>query len=316
MAWIVKSSGEWYNFHMEEYLKRCRLCPRECGADRANGEKGMCGAGGGVKVARAALHFWEEPCISGEKGSGTVFFSCCPLHCVYCQNAQISSGAAGKEITTERLAEIFLELQEQGAHNVNLVTPTQYALQIISAAKLARRAGLRIPFVYNCGGYESVWALKMLEETVDVYLTDFKYMGSEPAKKYSHAQDYAGYAKTALAEMVRQAGRAVFGANGILQKGVIVRHLMLPGQLRDSKAIVEYLYRAYGDDIYISLMNQYTPMPGVPEELRHKVKNEEYEELIDFAVDLGIENGFVQEGNTADESFIPPFDLTGVELHN
>lgn len=295
-------------------MKHCRLCPHACGADRTAGQKGSCGAGAELKVARAALHFWEEPCISGETGSGTVFFSHCPLHCVYCQNAEISNGQAGAEITIERLAQIFLELQEQGAANINLVTPTHYVPPIIEALKMAKETGLKIPVVYNCGGYESVHALRLLEGHVDVWLTDFKYMDGARAQTYSHAENYPRAAKLALREMVRQAGEAVFEEKGMMQRGVIVRHLLLPDALEDAKAVVRYLFETYGDKIYLSLMNQYTPVQQerLPRELLRRVSDAEYDEWVDYAIMLGLNNGFVQEGNTAEESFIPPFDLTGV----
>jgi len=298
---------------MKEY-ENCRLCPRECGADRAAGEKGACGADSRLVVARAALHFWEEPCISGEAGSGTVFFSHCPLRCVYCQNAEISGGQAGAGITPDRLAEIFMELQAQGAANVNLVTPTHYVPHIAEALRTAKDGGLHIPVVYNCGGYESVRALRLLEGLVDVWLTDFKYMDGGLAGRYSHAENYPDAAKDALAEMARQTGGAVFDDRGIMRRGIIVRHLLLPGALEDSKAVVGYLFKTYGDQIFLSLMNQYTPVHAerLPRELRRKVTDGEYEELVGYAVDLGVDNGFIQEGGTAEESFIPPFDLTGV----
>ena len=299
---------------MEELLRRCMLCPRKCGANRAEGEKGMCGAGADLKVARAALHFWEEPCISGENGSGTVFFSYCPLHCVYCQNAAISSGQAGAEITMQRLADIFMELQEKGAHNINLVTPTHYTPHIAAALRIAKEGGLHIPVVHNGSGYETADTLEMLRGLVDIYLTDFKYMDVKTAQEYSHAQDYTHVVKEALREMVRQAGTAVFDKQGMMQKGVIVRHLLLPGHAEEAKTIVKYLYDTYGDTVYLSLMSQYTPVrrSGLPIELRCNVTEEEYGELVRYALRLGVERGFLQEGTAADESFIPPFDLTGV----
>ncbi len=300
---------------MLEALSCCTLCPRECGANRLAGEAGACGAvGETVKVARAALHYWEEPCISGSEGSGAVFFSYCPLKCVYCQNQAISRGGAGKEITVTRLADIFLELQGKKAHNINLVTPTHYVPQIAEALRAARKNGLAIPVVCNCGGYEKPETLRMLEGLVDVYLPDFKYLSPKAAGKYSAAPDYPERAKEALAEMVRQAGEPVFDVHGILQKGVIVRHLLLPGQLEDSKAIVRYLYETYGNRIYLSLMNQFTPLENVADwpELNRTISMEEYDEVINFAVDLGVENGFIQEGGTADESFIPAFSCEGV----
>lgn len=303
-----------YNSFMEPLLKRCRLCPHACGADRTAGETGICGADARLKVARAALHFWEEPCISGTVGSGTVFFSYCPLHCVYCQNAEISGGQAGAEVSTGRLADIFLELQGQGAANINLVTPTHYIPHIIEALARATERGLALPIVYNCSGYEGVEALRRLDGLVDIYLTDFKYMDVSLARRYSRAADYPLAAKRALREMVRQAGEAEFDGKGLMRRGVIVRHLLLPGCLEDSRAVVRYLYETYGNKIWLSLMSQYTPVckERLPEELRRHVRTEEYDALVDFAVGLGIENGFLQEGEAAGESFIPPFDLTGV----
>ena len=226
----------------------CSLCPRMCMADREI-TTGYCGVKNTLRVARAALHFWEEPCISGEEGSGAVFFTGCNLRCVFCQNYQIARAAQGKEITIERLAEIFLELQEQKANNINLVTAPHYVPQVILALKSAKKNGLNLPVVYNCGGYESVETLKMLEGLVDIYLPDFKYVDSERAKRYSRAENYPEVAKAALAEMVRQQSEAKFDERGMMKKGVIVRHLMLPGGIKDSKAVVKYLYETYGDQI-------------------------------------------------------------------
>lgn len=297
--------------------KVCTLCPRNCGVDRKNGEKGICGQTAEVKVARAALHFWEEPCISGASGSGTVFFSGCSLHCVFCQNEPIANGAVGKEITIERLAEIFLELQGQGANNINLVTPGHFIPQIREALILAKKQGLLLPIVYNTSSYETVEALKSLDGLVDIYLPDFKYMSSELSEKYSHAADYAEAAKAAIAEMVRQTGTPVFyeaGKEELMKKGTIVRHLTLPGCMDDSKEILRYLYTTYENQIYISIMNQFTPLENVSAfpELNRRITEDEYEELIDYAIDLGIEQGFIQEGETAEESFIPEFDCAGV----
>ena len=291
----------------------CRLCPRACGVNRVKGERGFCGMGTQPVVARAALHFWEEPCISGKNGSGTVFFSGCNLRCVFCQNQEISRGKAGKEISTDRLSEIFLELQEKGAHNINLVTGVLFIPSIVISLKQAKTKGLQIPVVYNCGGYESVEALRLLEGLIDIYLPDFKYWTSDVAEHYSHAKDYPDRAKEALKEMVRQVGEPVFSPDGILQKGIVVRHLLLPGQRKEAEAILDYLYKTYGDDIYISIMNQYTPMAqSIDKNLKRKVTTYEYDKTINFALNLGVKNGFMQEGNTASESFIPPFDLEGV----
>ena len=265
-------------------------------------------------VARAALHMWEEPCISGEQGSGTVFFSGCSLGCVYCQNREIARAKAGKEITIKRLSEIFLELQEQNANNINLVTAGHFLPQVIAALKASKAMGLRIPVVYNTSGYEKADAIKMLEGLIDVYLPDMKYVSPELSSKYSSAGDYFIVASDALAEMVRQVGDSVFDERGIMQKGVIVRHLLLPGCVQDSKRVIKRLYETYGDRIYISIMNQYTPLPYVMpySEIYRKVTQKEYDELVDFAIDLGVKNGFLQEGEAASESFIPQFDLRGV----
>ena len=292
---------------------QCSLCPRMCRTDREN-TTGYCGVKNTLRVARAALHFWEEPSISGEEGRGAVFFTGCNLRCVFCQNYQIARADQGKEITVERLTEIFLELQEQKANNINLVTATHYVPQVVQALEQAKMQGLNLPVVYNCGGYECVETLKMLEGFVDIYLPDFKYLDTERAKRYSKAGNYPEAAKEALAEMVRQQPEAVFDERGMMQKGVIVRHLMLPGGIKDSKAVVKYLYETYGNQIYISLMNQYTPLPHVEEfpEINRKLKKFEYDRLVDYAISLGVEQGFIQEGETAEESFIPAFTNEGV----
>ncbi len=292
----------------------CMLCPRRCKADRTR-KQGLCGTGMGIRVARAALHMWEEPCISGEEGSGAVFFAGCSLGCVYCQNREIAAGLAGKEISEERLTEIYLELQGKGANNINLVTAGHYLPYIISSVGRARERGLNIPIVYNTGGYEEADALKLLEGTVNIYLPDLKYLSPELAARYSHAPDYPEIACAALEEMVRQAGEPEFDDRGMMTKGVIVRHLVLPGQVRESKKVIRYLYETYKDRIYLSIMNQYTPMPGIEEaypELGRTVTAREYDEVVDYAIELGVENGFIQEGETAKESFIPPFDTEGV----
>lgn len=295
----------------------CNLCPRECNVNRTKGEKGFCGVAGiGIKGARAALHMWEEPCISGENGSGTVFFSGCPLRCVYCQNYQIANGSIGSTISKERLAEIFLELQQKNAENINLVTPTHYTPEIIWAVKEARKKGLILPIVYNCSGYEKVETLKMLDGIVDIYLTDFKYMDKFAAKRYSRAEDYPDIAKAALEEMVRQCGEAIFDERDMMKRGVIVRHLLLPEQVQNAKDVVQYVYETYGDRVFLSLMNQYTPLPQVEAfpEINRCVTEEEYDELVDFAIEIGVENGFIQEGETAKESFIPAFDEEGWQI--
>ena len=295
-------------------LKDCNLCPRECHVDRTAGKRGYCKATDELVVARAALHMWEEPCISGEEGSGAVFFSGCALGCVYCQNSNIAKGLAGRIISIERLADIFLELQDKGANNINLVTPSHYVPHIIEALSISHKKGLILPIVYNCSGYEKVETLRLLEGYIDIYLPDFKYMSAEPAEKYSKCKNYFAIAAEAIEEMVRQVKEASFDARGMMKKGVIVRHLTLPGYLEDSKEIIKYLYETYGDRIFISIMNQYTPITNnmVYPELNRRITEEEYDELIDYAIEIGVGNGFKQEGDTALESFIPEFNGEGV----
>ena len=299
---------------MNNFSEKCALCPRLCKVDRAAGQKGFCGGGNLVKVARASLHFWEEPCISGESGSGTVFFSGCTMRCVFCQNKEISRGDAGKEITVERLAEIYMELAEKGANNINLVTPMHYAPQITAALDAARNRGLSLPTVWNTGGWERCESVAAVRDYADIWLTDFKYFDSSLGEIFSKAPDYFSVAAAALEQMVKQTGEPVFDENGIMKRGVIVRHLMLPGHLDDTKNVLRFLHENYGDSIWISIMNQYTPLCSDERfpELSRTVSDEEYNEAIDFACDIGIENAFVQEGGTVGESFIPPFDLSGV----
>ncbi len=272
-------------------------------------------------LARAALHFYEEPSISGTAGSGAVFFSGCNLKCVFCQNESISRGAFGKEVSKERLAEIFLNLQSQDANNINLVTPSHYVPFIKESLILAKEQGLLIPIVYNTSAYESVETLKMLDGLIDIYLPDFKYMDDSLAVKYSNAPGYSDIAKAAIKEMFRQVGENRFDENGLMKRGVIVRHLLLPLGVNNAKQVVSYLHETYGDSIYISLMNQYTPMdtPALKKagekypELLRKVTKREYERLLDHVLSLDIKNAYFQEGDTASESFIPEFDYTGVE---
>lgn len=297
-----------------ELLESCKLCPRSCGVNRLKDKVGYCGAGKNIRVARAALHYWEEPCISGSIGSGTVFFSYCTLKCVFCQNYNISQCSYGKEITIDRLAEIFLELQEKGALNINLVTPTHYVPQIVEALKIAKGRGLKLPIIYNSSGYEKVETIKLLKGYIDVYLPDMKYFDNKYSIKYSKAKDYFLYAKEAIDEMINQVGEVEFDKNGIIKKGVIIRHLMLPGLLFDSKKIIDYIHSTYGNKVYISIMNQYTPLEHVKiyPELNRPLNQKHYEALIDYAVSIGVENGFIQEEGTDKESFIPLFDFEGV----
>lgn len=297
----------------------CNLCPRECGVNRRQGQLGYCRRGERILVARAALHPWEEPCISGSRGSGTVFFAGCNLRCVYCQNYEIAAEGKGYEVSIKELADIFLSLQEQGAENINLVTPDHYLIDVAEAVRLAKKAGLRLPIVWNVSGYEKKEAIESLSGIADIFLTDFKYMESELAARLSSAPDYPQVAKTALKAMVKLAGEPVFDENGMLKKGVVVRHLLLPGHKRNARAVIRYVYQAYGDRVILSLMNQYTPferlrdIPGC-EELCRKVTAREYEAVVDYALSLGVENAYIQEGGTAKESFIPAFNGEGLGI--
>ena len=289
--------------------ENCNLCPRRCGANRAAGQTGFCGALSLPRTARIALHFWEEPCISGESGSGTVFFSHCTMKCVFCQNYDISTCNKGRDMTVNELSDAFLSLQEQGANNINLVTPTHFVPQIIEALDIAKNNGLVLPVLYNTSGYENVETLKMLEGYIDIYMPDFKYYNNKYAMKYSKARDYFEITSAAIREMVRQTGRAVINDKGIMTSGTLVRHLMLPGLMLDSKRVMDYLYNSYGDDIYISLMCQYTPLPHVKAypELDKKINMDKYNALVDYCARRGMERVFIQSEESASESFIPPF---------
>ena len=299
--------------NMNKY-KNCLLCPRKCGINRSTGQTGVCGVSSEIKVARAALHYWEEPCISGKRGSGAVFFSGCSLHCVFCQNREISDGKEGKVISKERLSDIFIEIADKGANNINLVTPGQYIPDIVWAVNDAKSRGMKLPIIYNTSGYENVTELKLLEGIVDVYLPDFKYMDSTLSARYSRAKDYPSVAKQALSEMVRQQPEVVIDdATGLIQKGVIVRQLLLPGHVNDAKAVLKYLYDTYRDHVYISMMSQFTPiaLKDYPE-INRTVTKREYERLVNYALEIGITNAFIQEGDVAKDSFIPAFDCEGV----
>ena len=292
------------------------LCPRMCKVDRYN-KLGFCKCSNEVKLALAKLFFYEEPPISGTNGSGTIFFSGCNLKCCFCQNMEISKFNKGKIVTIKRLSEIMLELQKKGAHNINLVTPTMYIPSIIKAIKKAKKQGLNIPIIYNSSGYENVEAIKLLNGYIDVYLPDFKYYNNELATKYSKANNYLENAKLAIEEMIKQTGPCIFDKNGIIKKGTIVRHLLLPEMKEDTKHILNYLYSTYKDNIYISIMNQYTPNKYVEfKELKEPIKEEDYNEIIDYALDLGINNAFCQIGGTVSESFVPEFNYEGIKkLH-
>ena len=298
--------------YMNELLNTCILCPRKCGVNRNNGEVGFCHAGNKIRIAKAYLHKWEEPPITGKNGSGTIFFSNCNLKCVYCQNYYIGEEGNGVDISVERFSEICLKLQSEGATNINLVTPTHYVPLIIDGLKIAKKNGLNIPIVYNSSGYEEVDTIKLLNGVVDIYLPDFKYYSDEYAKKYSKCNDYFDFTTKALDEMIRQKPRCKFDKDGNMTSGVIIRHLMIPGLEEDSKKILNYLYKKYENNVFYSIMNQYTPVRKLQfEELNRVVGQEKYDEIIDYAWDLGIRNAFIQDGGTQSDSFIPKWDFKG-----
>lgn len=297
-----------------DMLRKCNLCPRKCYVNRLDGELGFCNASKDVKIAKVSLHMWEEPCISGIAGSGTVFFSNCNLRCVFCQNHEISHEDTGKVVSVTRLSEIFLEQQHRGALNINLVTPTHYVPQIIEALKLAKEKGLNIPILYNSNGYENIDTIKALKGFIDVYLPDLKYYKDKYALKYSKSPNYFNPASQAITEMISQVGEPRFDDAGAIQKGVIIRHLMLPGLLFDSKKLIDFIYTTFGDCVYISLMNQYTPMHKATKypEINKLLNLSHYDTLIDYCLNLGITNCFIQEGGTSSAAFVPDFDLSGV----
>jgi len=295
---------------MNEEFNECRLCPRNCLVNRNKGELGFCNSGNKIKIAKAYLHMWEEPPITGKNGSGTIFFSGCNLRCVFCQNYYISEMNNGVEIEIDRFSQVCLDLQSRGAMNINLVTPTHFVPLIIEGIKMARNMGLNIPIVYNSSGYETVDTIKSLDGVVDVYLPDFKYYSNDLAMKYSGCKDYFKYASEALSEMVRQKRECIFDRDGNIISGVIVRHLIIPSRVDDSKKILKYLFESYGNSIYLSIMNQYTPIKKFKDsELNRTLGNSEYDEVIDYAWNIGIRNAFIQEGMTQSESFIPKWDF-------
>lgn len=304
-------------------LEKCTVCPRACGVNRNAGVRGRCHENATVEISRASLHLWEEPPISGAGGSGTVFFTGCSLGCVYCQNHNIADGNNGIPVTPNQLEQIFLKLQDMGVNNVNLVTPTHFVPQIAEVLRKVRNENsLRIPVVYNTSAYESVDTLKMLDGLVDIYLPDFKYCESDIAEKYSAAADYPAVAKEAIKEMVRQVGSPVFytsptGEEDMLKKGVIIRHLVLPGCVSNSKKVLKTISDTFGDDVIVSIMNQYTPLDLAAlkdyPELCRKVTAEEYDEILDYALEIGMNSAFVQEDEAAAESFIPNFENFDLE---
>lgn len=300
---------------MKNVLNKCNLCPKNCFVNRNCGEVGFCKAPNKITIAKYYLHKWEEPCITGKNGSGTIFFTYCNLRCLFCQNYKISDLNYGKNISIEKFSDICLELQEMGATNINLVTPTHFVPLIIDGLRNAKSRGLSIPVVYNSSGYENVDTIKMLDGVIDVYLPDLKYFNDEYALKYSGCKDYFKYASLAISEMYKQKGSCKFDNDGNIVSGVIVRHLLLPKMEDDSKKILKYLYEEYGDNIFISIMNQYTPVRKCKyEELNNRVDNKVYEDIIDYAWNIGIRNAFIQEEGTQSESFIPDFDINSLTL--
>jgi Uncharacterized Fe-S protein PflX, homolog of pyruvate formate lyase activating proteins len=294
-------------------LEKCELCPRKCGVNRLNGEKGYCKAGKDVKIARVMLHLWEEPCISCGKGSGAVFFSDCSLSCVFCQNFDISQEHKGREVTLPRLSDIYLMLQDKGANNINLVSPTHYVPQIIESINMAKSRGLNLPVIYNSNGYENVETLRLLDGIVDVYLPDIKYYSDRAARKYSNAPDYFKKASEAVIEMQRQVGAPVF-EGGLIKKGLIIRHLLLPGMLSESKRIFDWVRKNLPEDTFMSIMCQYVPMykAYMYPELNKKVSPESYEWLLDYYLSVGLKNGFTQEYESAETAFTPEFNMEWV----
>ena len=289
-------------------LNNCMLCPRKCGVNRYK-KKGACGATNKLKIAYYSLHKWEEPVISGSNGSGTIFFSNCNMKCIYCQNKKISTDGYGKYISNKKLGEIMLKLQDMGAHNINLVTPTHYVPQIVSALRKIKGKSLKIPVVYNTSSYENVGTIMFLNNLVDIYLADLKYYDDSLAYNYSGCKNYFETATMAIDEMYRQVGDYSFDKDGLMTKGLIVRVLILPGHVEDAKKIIKYLYMTYKDSIFISIMNQFTPVNTcIYNNLNRKLTDEEYDEVIKYALSLGVTNAFIQEGETADDSFIPDFN--------
>lgn len=294
-------------------MTNCRLCPRNCGVNRYE-RTGFCGERATIRCARAALHHWEEPCISGIRGSGTVFFSGCCLKCCYCQNYKISQEGIGKEISPERLARIFLKLQDQGAHNINLVTGTHFLPGILTALDLARPK-LSIPIVYNCGGYEKPEVIRLLDGYVDIYLPDLKYYDPKLSARYSGASDYFSLASQAISAMISQTGKPVFDKDGIMQKGVIIRHMVLPGSRKDSGVLLRWIQEHLPKDSFLlSLLSQYTPFykSGKYPQINRRLTTYEYEKVLEEAISLGLTHGFMQEKSSAKEEYTPPFDLEGI----
>ncbi len=297
---------------MDNILEKCEICPHKCKANRTKGIISRCKATDKIKIALASIHNHEEPCISGTKGSGTIFFSNCNLNCIYCQNYEISQEGYGKEITIEHLADIFISQQNKGVHNINLVSPTIYSIQILEAIKIAKSKGLTIPVIYNTSGYDSVETLKLLAGYIDVYLPDFKYSNNEIAYKYSKINKYFDTVKDAVAEMYRQVGNPVFDENGIIQKGMIIRHMILPNNLKNTKGVLDNIYNMFGNKIYISIMAQYFPthLSKQTSDLNRKITRKELISIEDYMFKLDFENGYIQELGKHEEEYVPIFDLS------
>lgn len=293
-----------------ENLKHCAACPRRCGINRVDGKVGFCTATDKIKVAKYMLHFWEEPCISGKNGSGTVFFSGCPLRCEFCQNHEISEKCVGREVSCDELATIFLELQNMGANNINLVSPTIYVYQIIEAVKIAKSKGLKLPIIYNTSGYENVETIKLLSGIIDVYLPDFKYASDILARKYSKVSNYVDNVENVLKEMVYQVGNVECNENGLIKKGVIIRHLILPNNVLNSKLVLKWIRDNLGSDVYVSIMAQYFPTHKALDDktLNRKITKEELDSVLEYAESIGLKNGYVQELGSHEEEYVPKFD--------
>ena len=293
-------------------LEKCEICPHKCKVNRALGNRGRCRCNDKIKIALASIHNYEEPCISGKNGSGTIFFSNCNLKCIYCQNYEISQLDKGKEITIDHLAEIFINQQNKNVNNINLVTPTMYVPQIIEAIKIARNNGLKIPIIYNSNGYENVETIKMLDGYIDVYLPDLKYYSNEIAKKYSKIDNYFSNAVNAIKEMQKQVGNPIFNEDGIIQKGVIIRHLILPNHILNTKKILKYIKENFDENTYISVMAQYFPTykAKVDDKINRKISKKEYKEVEEYLYLLNLKNGYIQELGEHEEEYVPNFDLT------
>ncbi len=292
-------------------LDRCTICPHNCKINRNMGQIGRCKASNKVKIALYSIHKFEEPCISGENGSGTIFFSNCNMNCVFCQNYEISQKGQGKEITIENLADIFLKLQAKGVNNINLVTPTSYVYQIIEAIKIAKEKGLNLPIVYNTNGYEKIETLKMLDGYIDVYLPDLKYYDNNISKKYSKVDNYFEIATNAIKEMYRQVGHPILNENGIIQKGLMIRHLVLPNNIQNSKEVLKWIKENINEKVYINIMGQYFPTYKAKEikKLNRKLTKKEYEEIENYLYELDIKNGYIQELGEHEEEYVPKWNL-------